>query len=76
MNGKYAAVDSLCLAEFAAYYFKQYFVPEDERNDNQPDILTDETLESQHLQCYSELPLKIQLMTKKEIMRRRKVTNV
>ena len=48
MNGIYAQVDELCLAEFASDYYKQYLRKEDQDNDNQPVILSDETLENHH----------------------------
>ena len=48
MNGAFGQVDDLCLAEFAAYYYKDYKPIEDRQNDNQPVILTDQVLENQH----------------------------
>ena len=75
MNGAFGQVDDLCLAEFAAYYYKDYKPIEDRQNDNQPVILTDQILENQHL--FSQiLPTKISLMTKKETMKGRKVKAV
>ena len=41
MNGAFDQVDDLCLAEFAAYYYKDYKPIEGRQNDNQPVILTD-----------------------------------
>ena len=36
MNGAFGQVDDLCLAELAAYYYKDYKPIEDRQNDNQP----------------------------------------
>ena len=75
MNGAFGQVDDLCLAEFAAYYYKDYKPIEDRQNDNQPVILTDQVLENQHPS--SEIvPTKISLMTKTETMKCRKVRAV
>ena len=38
-----SVVDKLCLAEFAAYYYKDYITDCSETKDSQPDVLTDET---------------------------------
>ena len=68
MNGAFGQVDDLCLAEFAAYYYKDYKHTEDRQNNYQPVLLTDQILENQH--SSSEiLPTKISLMTKKETMK-------
>ena len=48
MNGVYSEIDNLCMAEFAAFYYKQYKTEDCKANDNQPVILSDEILESQH----------------------------
>ena len=40
-------VDNMCLAEFAAYYYKDYKVSRDEANYCQQDVLTDDVIESQ-----------------------------
>ena len=63
-NGAFAQLDDLCLAEFAAYCYEEYKPTKDENNDNQPIILTDETLEKQHSSS-QHLPAKISLMTRK-----------
>ena len=34
MNGIYSGVENLCLAEFAAFYYKQYQTEDDKANDN------------------------------------------
>ena len=61
-------VDNLCLAEFAAYYYKDYKIDYSETNDSQPDVLTDVLVESQSnisnkTQC---LPKKLKLMNGNE----------
>ena len=65
MNGAFGQVDDLCLAEFAAYYYKNYKAIEDRQNDNQPVILTDQILENHHSSSQN-LPTKIALMTKRK----------
>ena len=40
MNGIYSEVENLCLAEFAAFCYKQYQTEDDEANDNQPVVLS------------------------------------
>ena len=72
-----SVVDKLCLAEFAAYYYKDYRKESDETNDAQPNVLTDEVIHTQHsiLQNIS-LPSQITLMNTKEKMKCRKVKAV
>ena len=41
-------VDNLCLAEFAAYYYKDYRKDNTETIDAQPEVLTDNDIERQH----------------------------
>lgn len=57
------SVDKLCLAEFAAFYYKDYKIQSDETNDLQPDILTDKIAELQHSNtCTTEtLPDKLKI---------------
>lgn len=44
-----AAVNDLCLAEFAVYYYNEYKKKScDEAGDAQPEVLTDDTIEIQH----------------------------
>ena len=76
MNGIYRLVDKLCLAEFAAYYYKPYKCADNEENDNQPSVLTDEVLEHQNEELLCLIPEKIKLMTRKEIMKCRKIKAV
>ena len=71
MNGIYSGVENLCLAEFAAFYYKQY-----QTEDDKPVELSDDLLENQHVDNGYKLPKKIKLMTKKETMKCRKVRAV
>ena len=66
------AVDKLCLAKFAAFYYKDYKPNDAETKDSQPDILNDELLESQHSNKDTKetcLPSRIKLMEKNEYMK-------
>ena len=76
MNGIYSEVENLCLAEFAAFYYKQYQTEDDKANDNQPVVLSDDLSENHHVDNGYRLPKKIKLMTKKETMKCRKVRAV
>ena len=73
-----ASVDKLCLAEFAASYYKDYKIPSDETSDAQPEILTDAVAESQHTNTNTTetLPDKIRLLVTNEVMKCRKVRAV
>ena len=72
-----SVLDKLCLAEFAAYYYKDYRKESDETSDAQPNVLTVEVIHTQHsvLQNIS-LPPEITLMNTKEKMKCRKVKAV
>ena len=72
------SVNNLCLADFAAYYYKDYRKDSCETSDAQPDILTDETIEMQHStsENASSLPSTIKLMNTNEKMKCRKVRAV
>ena len=74
------SVDKLCLAEFAAFYYKDYKIPGDETNDAQPDILTDQVAELQHdntcTYTTETLPNKIKLLVTNEVMKCRKIRAV
>ena len=50
-----ASVDELCLAEFAAYYYKDYRKDYQETGDAQPEVLTDHAIEVQHNSSDSDL---------------------
>ena len=72
-----AVVENLCLAEFAAYYYKDYKMDCSERKDSQPDVLTDDLIESQSTitdtcttQCLSK---KLKFRNTNECMKCRKV---
>ena len=71
-------VDQLCLAEFAAYYYKDYAKNPDEFNDVQPNVLSDDLVESNHVSnCESVFPpLTIKLNNGQETMKRRKIKAV
>ena len=68
------SVDRMCLAEFAACYYKDY-TARDETSDAQPDILTDAVGETLHAQASTEtsFPTKIKLIGTNEVMKCRKV---
>ena len=73
------SVDQLCLAKFAAFYYKDYRTNDANTRDSQPDILNDELLESQHFNEDTKetcLPPKIKLMGRNEYMKCRKVNAV
>lgn len=73
------SINNLCLAEFAAYYYKDYKTESDEAKDCQPDVLTDDLLESQTLFSEAEgrkYPRRIKLLNKNEYMKCRKVKAV
>ena len=71
------SIDKLCLAEFAAYYYKDYRKDSDETSDAHPEVLTDEVIQTQHSNSQDiSLPLTIKLMNTKEKMKCRKVKAV
>ena len=74
------SIDKLCLAEFAAYYYKDYRKDSDETSDAQPNyVLTDEVIQTQHsISQDISLPfmIMITLMNTKEKMKCRKVKAV
>lgn len=71
-------MDNLCLAEFAAYYYKDYKATDQETADCQPEVLTNEAIEIQHnstdVDCL--LPNQIKLLNTNESMKRRKIKAV
>ena len=73
-----ASVDELCLAEFAAYYYKDYRKDCQETGDAQPEVLTNHAIEVQHNSSDSDLclPDKIRLINTNEVMKCRKVRAV
>ena len=80
LNATVPAVDNLCLAQFAAYYYKDYRKENSETIDAQPEVLTDDIIEIQHNNSNSSdslyLPKKISLMNTSETMKCRKVKAV
>ena len=57
------ALRQLCLAEFAAYYYKDYKAYPDDDNDVQPVVLSDELVESHHIENSDLiLPQKLSLL--------------
>ena len=70
-------VDHLCLAESAAHYYKEYKKNPDEENDVQPNVLSDDLVESQHVRASDLiLPKTIELIISKEITNCRKIKAV
>ena len=71
------SIDKLCLAEFASYYYKDYRKDSDETSDAQPEVSTDEVIQTQHFISEDiSLPLTVTLMNTKEKMKCRKVKAV
>ena len=68
------SVNNMCLAEFAAYYYKDYKSDVSETTDAQPEILSDDIITQLHenLNHSISLPAKIRLMNGKEVMKYRK----
>ena len=70
-------VNNLCLAQFAAYYYKDYKKEWHETSDAQPEVLTDNIVESQHVSTNGEsLPKEIRLIDTNEIMKCRRIKAV
>ena len=73
------SVDKLCLAKFAAFYYRDYKTDVADTKDSQPEVLNDELLHSKHSNINTEencLPPKIKLMNRNEYMKCRKVKAV
>ena len=72
------SVNNMCLAEFAAYCYKDYKSDVSEAMDAQPEILSDEIIAQLHqnLNHSTSLPGKIRLMNGKEVTKYRKVKAV
>lgn len=67
----------ICLAEFAAYYYKDYRKNNSETLDAQPEVLTDNDIERQYTHTDSTLlPNIIQLVNTNEKMKKRKIKAV
>ena len=74
------SVDSLCLAQFASYYYKEYSA-NSETSDAQPEILTHDAIElyvqlDTNTDLSSQLPPRIKLINSNEIMKCRKIRAV
>ena len=71
------AVNDICLALFAAHYFKDYKSDFNEVSDSQPEVLSDDFIESQNIENHNTgLPDRIKLVNSKEIMKCRKIKAV
>ena len=73
------SVNNMCLAEFAAYYYKDYKSDISQTADAQPEILNDDIIEQSHMDSHddtSSLPNKIKLLNGTEVMKCRKVKAV
>ncbi len=72
-----SVINEMCLARFAAYYFKDYTFGINEVSDSQPEVLSDDFIESKNIENHdTELPNKIKLVTSNEVMKCRKVKAV
>ena len=71
MGGKYSVLDKFCYAEFLAHYYLPSRQVCDEENDNQPEVLDESTLESNHHLC--DYPQTTPLMSSKEKLKCRQV---
>jgi len=70
-------VHLLCLAEFAAYYYKDSKKDPNEFNDVQPSMLSNDLVESIHISnCESVLPPAIKLNNIQETVKCRKIKTV
>ncbi|CAB4037856.1 ATP-dependent DNA helicase PIF1, partial [Paramuricea clavata] len=67
----------MCLALFAAHYFKDYKSDFNEVSDSQPEVLSDDFIESQNIENHNTgLPDRIKLVNSKEIMKCRRIKAV
>ena len=70
-------VNDMCLALFAAHYFKDYKSDFNEVSDSQPEVLSDDFIESQNIENHNTgLPDQIKLVNSREIMKFRKIKAV
>ena len=70
-------VDDMCLALFADHYFKDYKSDFNEVSDSQPEVLSDDFIESQNIENHNTgLPDRIKLVNSTEIMKCRKIKAV
>ena len=67
----------MCLALFASHYFKDYKSDFNEVSDSQPEVLSDDVIESHNIENHNiGLPDRIKLVNSKEIMKCRKIKAV
>ena len=67
----------MCLALFAAYYFKDYKSDFNEVSDSQPEVVRDDFIETQNIENHNtRLPDQIKLVNSREIMKCRKIKAV
>ena len=74
-----SSANNMCLAEFAAYYYKDYKTDIAETADAQPEVLNDNMIEQGHrttTEDTSSFPNKIRLLNGTEVMKCRKVKAV
>ena len=70
-------VNDMCLALFAAHYFKDYKTDFNEVSDSQPEVLSDDFIESHNVENHTTgLPDRIKLVNNQEIMKCRKIKAV
>ena len=73
------SVNNMCLAEFAAYYYKDYKTEIHETADAQPEVLNDDIIEQPHIYRIKDtfsFPTKLKLLNGTEVMKCRKVRAV
>ena len=73
-SGKFAYLDSICVAEFLSYYYVHCKSKEEAENDNQPVVLDDKLMNLQHSATHQNKT--ISLMSSNEKLKRRKVRAV
>ena len=70
-------INRMCLALFAAHYFKDYKLDFNEVSDSQPDVLSDDVTEFKNVENHgTELPNRIKFLNAKEVMKCRKIKAV
>ena len=70
-SGKFAYLDSICVAEFLSYYYVHCKSKEEAENDNQPVVFDDELINLQHSATHQNET--ISLMSSNEKLKCRKV---
>ncbi len=70
-------LNDMCLALFAAHYFKDYKIDFNEVSDSQPEVLSNDFIESQNIENRNTgLPDRLKLVNSKEIRKCRKIKAV